>query len=97
MRLADTPELSPLWRARDQRLLRLVRKFQAFVAAVGHRPVGATIGRKDHNRGYEPSNVQWMTRREQDHPDQIELPLQLDAVQLLLPLEGFVFRSARSS
>jgi hypothetical protein len=60
--------------------------FEAFVAAVGHRPAGATIGRLDHNRGYEPGNVQWMTRREQDHPDQIELPLRLDTVQLLLPL-----------
>ena len=54
--------------------------FAAFVAAVGHRPAGATIGRIDHNRGYEPGNVRWMTRREQDHPNQTELPLRFDAV-----------------
>jgi hypothetical protein len=51
----------------------------------------------DHNRGYEPGNVRWMTRREQDHPNQTELPLRFDAVQLLLPLEGFAFRSPRPS
>jgi hypothetical protein len=71
--------------------------FEAFIAAVGHRPAGATIGRMDHNRGYEPGNVRWMTRREQDHPDQTELPLRFEAVQLFLPLEGFGFQSALRS
>ena len=64
---------------------------KAFVAAVGHQPAGATIGRLDHNRGYEPGNVQWMTRRQQDHPNQTEPPLRFDSVQLLLPLEGLAF------
>jgi hypothetical protein len=68
--------------------------FEAFVADVGPRPAGTTIGRIDHSRGYEPGNVRWMSRREQDHPNQIELPLRVEAVQLRLPLERFGFQSA---
>lgn len=71
--------------------------FEAFLSALGPRPAGATIGRIDHNRGYEPGNVRWMSRREQDHPNQTELPLRFEAVQLLLPLEGICFQPARPS
>jgi hypothetical protein len=71
--------------------------FEAFVADVGPRPAGTTIGRIDHRRGYEPGNVRWMSRREQDHPHQIELPLRVETVQLRLPLERFGLQSALPS
>jgi hypothetical protein len=39
--------------------------FEAFVAYVGERPAGKTLDRIDNNRGYEPGNVRWATRFQQ--------------------------------
>src|ERR1700721_1120894 len=39
------------------------RSFQAFLSDLGPRPSPAhTLGRRDHARPYEPSNVGWATR-----------------------------------
>ena len=42
-----------------------VNDFAAFRAAVGVRPKGATLDRIDNNKGYEPNNVRWTTRKVQ--------------------------------
>jgi len=39
--------------------------FEAFLAHVGYRPEGTSLDRIDNNRGYEPGNVRWATKRTQ--------------------------------
>lgn len=36
--------------------------FRLFYADVGDRPEGLTLDRIDNDRGYEPTNVRWVTR-----------------------------------
>jgi hypothetical protein len=39
--------------------------FENFLADMGERPKGKTLGRKKNNKGYFPSNCQWETKPEQ--------------------------------
>jgi hypothetical protein len=39
--------------------------FENFLADMGERPKGLTFDRRDQEKGYEPSNCRWATRKEQ--------------------------------
>lgn len=45
---------------------RWMNSFEAFLADVGERPAGTTIGRFGDEGNYEPGNCKWMTRKEQE-------------------------------
>lgn len=40
-------------------------KFENFLADMGSRPDGLTLGRIDHDKSYEPGNCRWETCEEQ--------------------------------
>jgi hypothetical protein len=40
--------------------------FEAFLAYVGRKPKGKTVDRINTNGNYEPGNVRWATRKEQN-------------------------------
>lgn len=41
------------------------KSFENFYADVGDAPEGRTLDRIDNDKGYEPSNIRWATRKEQ--------------------------------
>lgn len=41
------------------------RTYALFASDMGPRPAGATLDRIDNDRGYDPGNVRWASRKEQ--------------------------------
>jgi hypothetical protein len=59
--------------------------FPAFLASVGRRPsAGHSIDRIDNAKGYEPGNVRWATRREQNSNKRSNVLLTIDGVTKLV-------------
>lgn len=59
--------------------------FENFFADVGRAPAKhMTIDRIDNNRGYEPGNVRWATRRQQSNNREVTLRGSIDEVEMTL-------------
>lgn len=59
--------------------------FENFFADVGAAPAKhMTIDRIDNNRGYEPGNVHWTTRRQQSNNREVTLRDSIDGVEMTL-------------
>jgi hypothetical protein len=60
--------------------------FQRFIESVGRRPsVEYSIDRIDNERGYEPGNVRWATRIEQQNNTRKSVYLTIDGVTKTVP------------
>jgi hypothetical protein len=40
------------------------RSFDCFLRDMGIRPIGTVLDRKDNDKGYEPTNCRWVTRKQ---------------------------------
>lgn len=58
--------------------------FKAFVTAMGERPFNCTLDRIDNNKGYEPSNVRWSTRKQQANNRATNVVLTRDGLTMTL-------------
>jgi hypothetical protein len=55
--------------------------FLAFLREIGPKPgPGYSVDRKDNNRGYEPGNVRWATRLEQNNNRRTNRNIEIDGV-----------------
>jgi hypothetical protein len=61
-----------------------VNNYEAFYAHVGDRPKGMTLDRIDNNKGYEPNNVRWTTRKEQANNRSTNVVLTYDGKTMTL-------------
>jgi len=59
--------------------------FSQFLADIGPAPdKSMTLERIDNNKGYEPGNVRWATRREQSNNRGVTLRSEIDGVEMTL-------------
>lgn len=55
--------------------------FNQFISDMGERPKGTTLDRIDNNKGYEPSNCRWATRKEQQRNRAYKVMVTIDGVE----------------
>jgi len=72
--------------------------FEAFLTDVGPRPgIGYTLDRSDNNKGYEPGNVRWSTKREQarNRSDNVQYTYQGETKTLVEWAEHFGMKNSQ--
>jgi hypothetical protein len=59
--------------------------FESFLADIGLKPSpGCTLERIDNNKGYEPGNVRWATRKEQNRNKRNNKSLTVNGITKLI-------------
>lgn len=59
--------------------------FDTFLAEVGMRPIGTTLDRIEHDKGYVRGNVRWAKRHEQARNRKDNRWLEVEGERILLP------------
>ena len=58
-----------------------IHDFSAFERSIGERPKGMTLDRIDNDKGYNPDNCKWSTKKEQQRNQQVTRKITINGVE----------------
>lgn len=93
----------PAWKWNGARGIAVCERwssFANFIDDMGDPPLGLTIGRKDHDKGYDPENCCWMTPKQRNANQDRSSIRKLSASDVLemrgMKADGFSYRAIAS-